>query len=180
MEGFIAGRYELTANGVKPGAPLTNDTGVNWYQYYARIKQLGANNKVKTRMICGNQWDVTCNWLAGSGYSITDSSLWGNYYNSTVTGNDGSTLKAANTSTKLNTGITNYTKANNIYDLAGNCFEWTQEANVTDFRVGRGGDCVYSGSDIPVSYCRSDSPAYSDYNDLGTRVTLYVAGQGAV
>ena len=40
------------------------------------------------------------------------------------------------------TGRSEYWKANNIYDLAGNTFEWTQEQVGTN-SVYRGGDYGY-------------------------------------
>ena len=81
-----------------------------------------------------------------------DSTSWGNYRNSkfNFTGkystNDGTNFTDVTTSTEkpdnkrylLGTGVTDYTKKNNIYDLAGNCYEWTTESDSSDDRVGRG------------------------------------------
>ena len=60
----------------------------------------------------------------------------------------------------------------NIYDLAGNCFEWTMEARSTDDRVVRGGDYCNA---YPVSLHNIfDSPT-SDYDDSNSfRPTLYI------
>ena len=82
-KGFYIGRYELTTNGEKTGATQTD---VDWYTLYKNCTTLASGSKVKTRMIWGLQWDATCNWLASSGFSITDSSTWGNYSNNTVYG----------------------------------------------------------------------------------------------
>ena len=139
--GFYIGRYELSEAGVKENQPVL--TEVNWYILYAKSKSLAKEgSNVTTRMIWGCQWDVTCNWIASNGEqkSITDSSTWGNYKTTDVYSSDGSKIiKASGTSTKLNTGVTTFTKANNIYDLAGNCSEWTQEAYNTNNRCNRGG-----------------------------------------
>ena len=63
--GFYIGRYELTANGEKPGTVLTSKT---WYELYASCKNLAkTGSNTTTRMIWGAQWDVTCNWLAEAG-----------------------------------------------------------------------------------------------------------------
>ena len=71
---------------------------------------------------------------------ITDSTSWGNYYKTSVKADDGKTeLKASGKAKELNTGKTTFTMANNIYDLAGNYNEWTQEASDTNRRVERGG-----------------------------------------
>ena len=64
---------------------------------------------------------------------------------------------------KLNTGKTTFTMANNIYDLAGNCYEWTQEADDTNLRARRGGAYNDIGSSFPASYRGGNIPGHSDY-----------------
>ena len=153
--GFYIGRYELSEEGVqKDKATLTN---TSWYNLYKKCTELNASDKVKTQMIWGCQWDVTMNWLISSGAKTsnevnTDSSSWGNYKETSVKADDGKTeLKASGTMEKLNTGKTTFTMANNIYDLAGNCFEWTQEASFTYGRAFRGGVYYDDGSYYPAS-----------------------------
>ena len=46
------------------------------------------------------------------------------------------------------TGFSEYWKANNIYDLAGNCYEVSQEACGTYFRGVRGGGYYESFSSL--------------------------------
>ena len=158
-KGFYIGRYELTANGEKTGATQTD---VDWYTLYKNCTTLATESKVKTRMIWGLQWDATCNWLAGSGFSITDSRAWGNYDNNTATGHG----------SIQNTGFSESWKANNIYDFAGNCWEFTQEAYGTSYRALRGGS-VYDGSHYPASDRGVSNPTdTSSYN--GSRPTLYL------
>ena len=146
-KGFYIGRYELTANGEKPGATLTNTT---WYNLYNKCKEFGANDKVKSRMIWGCQWDVTCKWLDDNGYSMTDSRSWGNYSDSTDNAKvviDGENKYGS----QQDTGFSEYWKANNIYDFAGNCYEWTQEVGGTSGRASRGGGFLSNGSYSPAS-----------------------------
>ena len=152
-KGFYIGRYELTANGEKTGATQTD---VNWYTLYINCTTLASGSKVKTRMIWGLQWDVTCNWLDKSGYNIADSNDWGNYSGS-----------------KKNTGFSESWKANNIYDFAGNCWEFTQEADRTNSRASRGGFFFGFGSINPASRRDSDYPT-STGSDYGSRPTLYL------
>ena len=167
-KGFYIGRYELSKNDEKTGADQTG----NWYKLDKNCKKLSKIANVRTRMIWGLQWDATCNWLAGSGFSITDSTTWGNYKDNTVTG----------AGSKQNTGFSESWKANNIYDFAGNYYEWTQEAayfkylsNGSDFfrdsRVGRGGNCysISSASARIAGYDQLDL-----YNYIGSRPTLYL------
>ena len=159
-KGFYIGRYELTTNGEKTGATQTD---VDWYTLYKNCTTLASGSKVKTRMIWGLQWDATCNWLASSGFSITDSSTWGNYSNNTVYGHG----------SKQNTGYSESWKANNIYDFAGNCEEFTQEAHSIHCRVYRGGGYNDNGSYSLASY-RLNSNPISAYSNSCSRPTLYL------
>ena len=164
-KGFYIGRYELTANGEKTGATQTCTNGVDWYTLYKNCTTLAVGSKVKTRMIWGLQWDATCNWLSNSNpaYSITDSSTWGNYRNNTADGHG----------SKKNTGFSESWKANNIYDFAGNCAEFTQEASGTLSRAYRGGDYYSSGSSNPASYRNYRGPTDTT-SFCGSRPTLYL------
>ena len=161
-KGFYIGRYELSANGEKTGATQTCGNGVNWYTLYKNCTTLASGSIVKTRMIWGLQWDATCNWLDSSGFSITDSSTWGNYYNNTADGHG----------TKQNTGFSEKWKANNIYDFAGNCYEFTQEATYTFSRALRGGNYSDNGSGSPASDRNGSDPTSTSSN--GSRPTLYL------
>ena len=136
--GFYIGRYELSIEGVQKGkATLTN---VNWYNLYKKCIEVNTSNKIESRMIWGVQWDLTCDFISrrGEKKSITNSSAWGNHNDSM--GNaavmNGTTKMYGN---KQVTGFSEYWKANNIYDFAGNVWEWTQEAENTYCRLIRGG-----------------------------------------
>ncbi len=182
--GFYIGRYELSEVGVQKNQPALAES--NWYNLYKKCKELGASNKVETRMIWGCQWDITMSWLISSGAKNSnevnkDSKSWGNYYGTSVKADDGKTeIKASGTEQVLNTGVTTFTMANNIYDLAGNRFEWTQEAAYGDERARRGGD--YSGDlsastrneNSPFIEC-SDGKRFSSYsnNKIEQRVNKY-------
>ena len=157
-KGFYIGRYELTANGEKTGASLTDQ---NWYNLYKACQNVvtGKEN-VKSTMIYGVQWDAVCDWLEQSGFNTdTDSSSWGNYNNS---------------GSKIDTGSNTTYEANGIFDLAGNCFEWTQEAYSTNYRIVRGGNSYISGSDYPASDRNNHSPNYS-IDFISSRATLYMS-----
>ena len=68
------------------------------------------------------------------------------------------------------TGSVSTDVSKNIYDLAGNYFEWTMEAGSTTYRVLRGG---YYDNAHPVSSRSIYSPT-SSYDILSFRPTLYI------
>ena len=116
-----------------------------------------------------------------------DSTSWGNYHNSkfNFTGkystNNGANFTDATASTEkpenslylLGTGVSDYTKKNNIYDLAGNCLEWTTESNSSSYRIYRGGSYIDVGFEFPASGRFFYSADYSDYG-ISFRSALYV------
>ena len=163
--GFWIGRYELTGTvdtpTVKAGDVLTASSSEagNWYGLYKACQNVIKNNTdVKSTMIYGCQWDETMSWLNKCGYNTdTDSSSWGNYSGSPI-----------------NTGSVSTYKANEIFDLAGNYYDWTQEAYSTNYRVCRGGYCSYSGSSVPAA-ARSYYNASVSVGYDSARATLYIA-----
>ena len=172
--GFYIGRYELSGTVTepteKPGKTLTK---TDWYNLYnaCRSSKLQASDKVKTQMIWGCQWDVTMNWLISSGAKTSDevnkdSSTWGNYNNYNAANNytEGTAGYEKNAGSPQNTGSSENWKANNIYDLAGNVWEWTQEADNTDRRASRGGNYLNNGSYSPASDRNIINPDGSDYD----------------
>ena len=183
--GFYIGRYE-TGN-INQDTPViqkgnTNISSQTWYNMYKRCKNIkGANTNVETGMIWGNQWDRTLMWLIETGSKTKeqiadDSTSWGNYYNATfeyVNSSGSTATKNEGSSTRIPTGSAEYTKANNIYDLAGNVRDWTMEADSTYNRVCRGGGCSSYGGSYPADYRYSYSPTGSSYY-YGCRSALYI------
>ena len=183
--GFYIGRYE-TGN-INQDTPViqkgnTNISSQTWYNMYKRCKNIkGANTNVETGMIWGNQWDRTLMWLIETGSKTKeqiadDSTSWGNYYNATfeyVNSSGSTATKNEGSSTRIPTGSAEYTKANNIYDLAGNVRDWTMEADSAYDRVYRGGFCSNSGVSVPADYRNYSNPT-SSYNVYGCRSALYI------
>ena len=181
-KGFYIGRYELstkTENEVKVGIEQkgkASQTNKNWYELYKYSKNIAGSENMQTRMIWGCQWDVTCKWLAEHNYDINNSSAWGNYsdYNTANNYAEGSEKYEAGAGGKQITGSSENWKANNIYDLAGNCWEWTQEVLGADRSVNRGGIYSSDGSGYPARMNRISDPGTSGIWNLASRASLYI------
>ena len=113
-----------------------------------------------TSMLCtGATWDSMLDFIKDSSHSVTDGTTWGNYGDSeTYTINRGkyavyntsnNTLenfqdvvneypKEKGKSILLTTGATERNCSKNIYDVAGNVYEWTTESSSSSNRVDRG------------------------------------------
>ena len=182
--GFYIGRYEtgdLSKPNVKVVKGNTDIVGQTWYTMYKKCQQIlpNENKNVRTSMIWGSLWDHTLYWLVASENKtfsdMVDSTGWGNYNNNTFQYQDESgnmVEKAYNRRIKIPSGSTEYTKANNIYDMAGNVWDWTLETRNVFFRVKHGGYYENSGSETSVSY-RDASYPYSSTGAYGTRAVLY-------
>ena len=148
---------------------------------------------VKSMLCTGAAWDSMLDFIKDSSHNVTSSSSWGNYKNSdtykvyrgslyrysnstwTVADTTNGSDVTKDTSILLTTGATERNSSKNIYDVAGNCWEWTTEAYVNNFRVIRGG--VYyliNGSDNPASYRYKYYPPDITYGG-SFRPLLYVA-----
>ena len=162
-KGFYIGRYEITGTVSEP--TVQRDQTVlasqNWYNLKKACSNIVSSSYAQSEMIYGNQWDEVMAWLIKTGGKTdsevnSNSSSWGNY-----------------SGTKRSSGYDEAWKANNIYDLAGNCYDWTQEAYNTDYRVGRGGDYSSNGSYSPASDRYHDFPSNS-FSNGSARSALYI------
>ena len=188
--GFYIGRYEVgvpenqtaidgksdSTSNVK-GVPVSKKgatvwTNINYTNAKASAENMISNEYVHTGLLTGKAWDTTCHWIEGSlksinaSASLTDSRYYGNHKDSVEPANK-------NSGTKRTAGFSENWKTKNIYDLAGNVWEWTSEADGSYF-ISRGGSYDNGGSDDPVS-CRSTSYGASvtiDY--MGFRLRLYI------
>ena len=165
--GFFVGRYETSYNGtvvasvsgVKPMSAETT-SGETWYGMYQKQKDFTvSSDKMQANMIWGSQYDAMLNWaIEGEDKAHVTAKTYGNHQGSSV---------GAVECGSYNNGSD---KINNIYDLEGNLFEWTQEAYYPYFRVYRGGNCSNSFS---PSYRYITTPYYPNAY-YGSRLSLYI------
>ena len=191
-KGFYIARYEAsyksgtTADDYMPSSKVStlinspNKEGNLWNNISFENAQKASENMYKdsgnvvSTLTYGAEWDTCMQWLIDSREKTSDeviknSTSWGNYYNSKVTGNDGTEIKAINKGVLLNTGVTEYTMANNIYDLAGNLFEYSMEYYSNGYNALRGNYYSSNSSAINRNYVNSLAV------NAGFRPSLYIS-----
>ena len=176
-------------------------------------KMYGEDKGVTSSLIDSYAYDTVSQWLSNSSYNVaSDSMSWGNYINSeylinglyakhehngsrwypAFTWSKGEYNKKNGEKFEIATGSSERNKANNIYDFAGNMWEWTTETRkgtrtdwnnetkedtVTSeqtFAVLRGGSCSYSGNNSPASARYGYGTIGGSDIYIGFRVVLYI------
>jgi hypothetical protein len=165
--GFYIGRYEtgnLSQDKVVSMKGNTDIHSQNWYTMYAKQKKYSSylnGTSINSSMIYGFEWDATMKWFSKSKdetvrkYPVTSNESIDNY-NGTGAIATGSLLSI-----------------NNIYDMAGNVYDWTVEANANNVRVGRGYFYGSPSSRWHAGFRFNRSPIDSNPY-YGTRMALYL------
>ncbi len=158
--GFWISRYEIGIGASSKASSLPNLTVHMYIEPYDAQKKAKEMNENGTLMF-GFQWDLMLKFMeksVGSDVLLNDSTSIGWY-----------------TTTIHKTGIPNPVNGNmilNIYDIAGNAWEWTLETSTDVIRpfVMRGGSYYNEGNINPASF-RNDFYGYN--NNIGYRVSIY-------
>lgn len=180
--GFYMGRYEASFGGgddISNYVPASRRGAEPWVCFSPEdtviaCQNLYADNEsVQAFFPWGINYDTTLQWLIDSECKTEkevakDSTSWGNYSNDTFSPNaDGNA-----------TGVWEEAKANNIYDLAGNNWEWTQERYGSGSYVMRGGGYNLMGGECPGSFypaaLRDPLPGSDRHPNVTFRVALYL------
>ena len=167
----------------------------NWVQC-SQAQELASkmnSGDYTSSLIFGLQWDLVLKYLEIKGLTESEinqnSTTWGNYFDNpdnTITSNfakysldsginwSNATYNEKSAGGMLTTGASNTFCKQNIYDIAGNVYEWTLEYCSTSSAncVFRGGYYEYSGEVVPASQRDIGNSTYST-PVVGFRVTLY-------
>ena len=184
---------ELTTPVIKEGAYPYNY--VTCKQAQERSGLLATGGRTSSLMF-GIQWDLVLKHIETKQAKTqkelkTDSTDWGNYYDvvfeitkGKYSENDGEKfedvgedgyLKAGDDDILLTTGATTINSTLNIYDLAGNLYEWTLEQYIWVSSmpcIVRGGDYRNHGNGTPASI-RGCSSTTNSHNSDGFRPALW-------
>ena len=182
--GYYIGRYETgdlsqTTPVVKR---MNTDLGKqNWWQMWKKARKLSGTS-AGVQMIWGIQWDETLKWLIDTGEKTyaeigSDSTSWGNYWNNSFTyytnTSKSTATKASKKSVRIPIGAYEGANANNVFDLAGNVYDWTLEPNISENGAGRVGRGT-SYNSASSAYASSRAGEHPSNNAFGFRCTLYI------
>lgn len=156
--------------------------------------KMSPNSNQTSSLLFGIQWDLTCKFLEENSeltYAniATDSTNWGNYSNSSIKLTKGKyntskfsdnewleIIQSVKTSTMLlTTGASEETRKMNIYDFAGNEWEWTLEYAKSDVNYpcnDRGGYRNSFGYSAPASHRLNRTKTLKDHS-IAFRIALY-------
>ena len=157
-------------------------TNVSWFELYETEKTLKTLTTT-SHMVWGCQWDQIMIWLkemrngysSDNAFAILNSTGLGNYADLELVDETGNVIKEEGVSIRYRAGEVTNAVIKNIYDLAGNVFEWTMESYYTSLREARGGYCAYDGVTYPLSSRYAFRPDYQGEHlvNIGSRMTIY-------
>lgn len=115
------------------------------------------NENVKSNFLFGTQWDSILKWIEKENNIVIYDESYGNY-----------------TGTLINSGQNQQYKVNNIYDLAGNLKEWTQEfQSWVKERIVRG-SCYLKNETSNKMVSREFLKSTTKNSTIGFRVSLII------
>ena len=141
-KGVVPYNYVPWGKAMNDASEISGESGA----VYLAKSMYSSSSSVTSTLTYGCQWDAMCRYIGNS---------------------------QRTTSTKSApelTGSTSTDVSKNIYDLAGNCCEWTMEVNSTNYRTTRGGTFEVSSPIYDRASCGVN--VYGNY--ISFRTTLYI------
>ena len=173
------------------------------YTYVTRTQAQNLASKVNAgtktiSLMFGVQWDLVLAFMSRDTAKINQNTLSELTSNSTTIGNYNNNLweiknvnakylsngkfvqcsnpykKESNSNILLTTGADDSFSVQNIYDIAGNVWEWTLEktSDTSGYCARRGGSYNNIGSAVPATFRGRDNMTYAHYS-IGFRVALW-------
>lgn len=193
--GFYLGRYEagdkestssqiMRTDESQTINTVTLKKGQTPYNYVsktqAQILAEGMDTKqgynVTTKLCSSYAWDSAISFIQKTNSNYGNNSTLGNYSNTEfdyiALNSTSITHKNISSSTLVTTGQT--TSVCNIFDIGGNCSEWTTETSSASNMIctSRGGSYNDSCSAVPAGYRQYS--ADSRYNNISFRIALFM------
>lgn len=176
--GFFVARYEIGKENEQPVIKKDAEvwTNIMWGNSMQddkggaveKAKSMYTNKSkydVTSTLIYSIQWDAIMTWIDPAYKNGTCHTGKSFCANSTDRGNFSHNM--------MRTGSNDYYRVKNIYDLAGNAWEWVMQGYNEKSRIIRGGGNNFTGLERPAS-CRDYHTVNSSGNSLGFRTALYL------
>ena len=194
---FSLNKYTLTSGKISEKAGEIPYYHSDFKTAQTLSQKMYQTDSVQSGLVTGTMWDFIMKFIISSNNNkdsiVKANSSWGNYNNTEsivkytagqgryaeVNSSNGAMTSAFVTSdARYHHGIrttasSEGVKKNNLYDIAGNLWEWTEECVSQGYYMLRGGGFNGAYADFPACYRDYYTATYTD-TGLGFRPALYI------
>ena len=200
--GWQNGAFSLGSNTLTSGKISEKAGEIPYYHADFKTAQTLSQNmyqtySVQSGLVTGTMWDFIMKFIISSNNNndsiVKKDSSWGNYrdtgsivkytagqgrYAGVNSSNGAMTSAFVTSDASYHYGIrttasSEGVKKNNLYDIAGNLWEWSEESATIGRYMLRGGSFSDACTGLPACYRAYDSATYTD-TDIGFRPALYI------